>query len=389
MQGGSAALDEFYHLTSADVTRLANTSGTNTGNQVVPANEAGTANNFLTAYNSSTGAWTKARPTWGNIDKTTSSIADIATKDHDLLAGLLDDDHTQYALLAGRSGGQTLKGGTAASNNLTLQSTNHATKGKIVFGTSAYDEVNNRLGIATASPAYALEVAGDLSVGLAAATTAQIKVLGGAAGNPLVTLSRTSGITASFSWSLASGGLCINDDVSNDVTFSTSGVEGYNVVYAGQYKAGATLGTASMFSGETYNTGVGADVDAPNLYIRGCLGTGAGAAGSIFFNTGTVGTSGTTTHTSATRMTLTAQGNLGLGTSTFGTSAVSVLGIKNGTVPSTSPVDMIQIFSVDLSAGNATLGLRTETAVATETVTSDRTLSVKINGTTYKICLKA
>lgn len=51
--------------------------------------------------------------------------------DHGTVSGLLDDDHTQYALLAGRAGGQTLIGGTAASNNLALQSTAHATKGVI------------------------------------------------------------------------------------------------------------------------------------------------------------------------------------------------------------------------------------------------------------------
>jgi len=42
------------------------------------------------------------------------------------------DIFTQYALLAGRSGGQTLIGGTAASNDLTLSSTSNATKGAIV-----------------------------------------------------------------------------------------------------------------------------------------------------------------------------------------------------------------------------------------------------------------
>lgn len=70
--------------------------------------------------------------------------------DHGSLAGLTDsDDHTQYLLLAGRSGGQTLIGGTASGDDLTLQSTSHATKGSILFGTSAYDEVNNRLLIGT------------------------------------------------------------------------------------------------------------------------------------------------------------------------------------------------------------------------------------------------
>jgi len=38
---------------------------------------------------------------WADINKTVSSIANITTKDHDLLAGLSDDDHTQYLLAAG------------------------------------------------------------------------------------------------------------------------------------------------------------------------------------------------------------------------------------------------------------------------------------------------
>lgn len=44
--------------------------------------------------------------------------------DHGLsLTGLTDDDHTQYSLLAGRSGGQTLIGGTGITDILKLQST--------------------------------------------------------------------------------------------------------------------------------------------------------------------------------------------------------------------------------------------------------------------------
>lgn len=45
-----------------------------------------------------------------------------------------------------------LVGSTASGGTLTLQSTNHATKGNILFGTSAYDEVNNRLGLGTPTP---------------------------------------------------------------------------------------------------------------------------------------------------------------------------------------------------------------------------------------------
>src|SRR3990167_2092873 len=42
------------------------------------------------------------------------------TVDHGALTGLADDDHSQYARLAGRAGGQTLKGGTGAADSLVL-----------------------------------------------------------------------------------------------------------------------------------------------------------------------------------------------------------------------------------------------------------------------------
>jgi len=52
-------------------------------------------------------------------------------------AGLLNltnnDDHTQYALLAGRSSGQTFTGSTSSSGNLVLRSTTNATKGSVVL----------------------------------------------------------------------------------------------------------------------------------------------------------------------------------------------------------------------------------------------------------------
>lgn len=54
--------------------------------------------------------------------------------------------------LQGNTGGLTLVGGTASGDDLTLSSTSNATKGSIILGTSAYDEVNNRLGIATLTP---------------------------------------------------------------------------------------------------------------------------------------------------------------------------------------------------------------------------------------------
>lgn len=81
---------------------------------------------------------------------------------HSALTGLSADDHTQYALLAGRSGGQTLIGGTASGNGLTLQSTSHATKGLITFGTaSVYNQVNDRFGISVTTPSTSLSFGGE------------------------------------------------------------------------------------------------------------------------------------------------------------------------------------------------------------------------------------
>lgn len=98
-------------------------------------------------------------------DRTTQEkLPQAPVSDHGALTGLSDDDHPQYALLTGRSGGQVLIGGTASGNSLTLQSTSHATKGKLLFGTSAYDEVNNRLGLGTTSPASMLHLAGPSGV---------------------------------------------------------------------------------------------------------------------------------------------------------------------------------------------------------------------------------
>ena len=77
-----------------------------------------------------------------------------------------------------------------------------------------------------------------------------------------------------------------------------------------------------------------------------------------------------------------------IGATAAGTGAKNLLALSNNsTAPSTS-ADLVQMHAVDLSAGSATLGLWTETAVAVEVVVSDATLSIKINGTTYKLLLK-
>lgn len=59
------------------------------------------------------------------------ALSQLNAPDHGTLPGTGDDDHTQYAILVGRGGGQTLQGGSAASEDLSLESTSHATKGRV------------------------------------------------------------------------------------------------------------------------------------------------------------------------------------------------------------------------------------------------------------------
>ena len=72
-------------------------------------------------YNAASGTWLASVP---NSEITHGNLSGLTAGD----AG-----HTQFAMLAGRSGGQELRGGEAASENLVLESTSDATKGSVLF----------------------------------------------------------------------------------------------------------------------------------------------------------------------------------------------------------------------------------------------------------------
>jgi hypothetical protein len=76
---------------------------------------------------------TVASQTFARRADSGSAVSSGGVTDHGALSGLTDDDHTQYAKLAGRSGGQTVIGGTGATDDLTLQSTSHGTLGQITL----------------------------------------------------------------------------------------------------------------------------------------------------------------------------------------------------------------------------------------------------------------
>jgi hypothetical protein len=161
-------------------------------------------------------------------------------------------------LLAGRSGGQIINGGTASGNNLTLQSTSNATKGKILFGTSAYDEVNNRLGIGTTSPAERLTVNGN---GQFNGTY------------PYINLKPTSWASSFYFQS----GIDEQTGATNDnyTGFINPANKGFT------WNQGASLSGLRMIMTTTGNVGIGNATPTDRLHVTGVSLTGSGSTGIL------------------------------------------------------------------------------------------------------------
>lgn len=143
----------------------------------------------------------------------TPTIADFTNAQHDhqdsddggqldhglalTASSLGDDDHLQYALLAGRATGQVLTGGTASGDDLTLRSTTNATKGDVFI----QDQGGNVIvgGGTTASEVRLLEPSASGTNYTAFKTQAQ-------AGNITYTLPAVSGATGTALTDVAGNG---------------------------------------------------------------------------------------------------------------------------------------------------------------------------------------
>ncbi len=153
-----------------DVTITAIGSGgviTSINTDATPAQviDVGTSGSDFAISNNGTGTHTLNLPTASASARGALSTTDWSTfngKESALTfsTGTTRSTNTITANLStGVSGGQSVVGGTASGNALTLSSTSNGTKGNIVLGTSAYDEVNNRLGLATTAPTHSLTIA--------------------------------------------------------------------------------------------------------------------------------------------------------------------------------------------------------------------------------------
>jgi hypothetical protein len=252
---------------------------------VVEATEA-TANAALPATQAAAGTLIAAA-----ADKATPVDADSLALSDSAAGGILrrfswaslkEALNGVFARLAGVSGGQTLIGGTASGENLTLRSTVHATKGAIILGAaSEYDEANNRLGIGTLTPSanvHSMATTEQLRLGYDASNYLSALV----SSTGLISLSGTlgqyqfSGPTDASAQAARGGELITNATFQSDLSGWTAGAGWSWLAGGAKHTAGST---ATLQQDESVTNGTSYQID---LVISGrTAGSIAVALGSV------------------------------------------------------------------------------------------------------------
>jgi hypothetical protein len=297
---------------------------------------------------------------------------------HNNLGGLTTGDpHTQYALLAGRSGGQTLSGGTAVNNQLTLRantasgntSTNQAARllvgdnGSILALSSTFEgRVSVPVSLAVGgTPALSGELRLSNNQFITVrnqANTADIDMIkvnasnniqfGGGIdlGNQAITGVYSIAQFTSSNWSFNNVGVGYvgstfsigTTSAPNTLSFGNAGNNSIGIVATASGTVGRTL---TILAGDT--TAGGSNIAGGSLLLEAGVGTGTGASNIIFYTGASTGTA-TTLQTLTARAIINNAGRLGIGDFTsaspsfdlsFSNSASKTVGIEttaSGTV---------------------------------------------------------
>lgn len=344
-------------------------------------------------------------------------------------AGFTYNKTTGALTLVGSLTVPTIYGSTASGGILTLSSTSHTTKGNILFGTSAYDEVNNRLGINTTTPSAPLHVNTGAALSASFLSGNDSAIFAGGTTSGFVTIAfATDNTSGGALRGIKSRGTLDAPTavVADDRTFvflgaghdGTSGIHTALIDFRvdGAVSTGIVPQRIEFITGTTVANrlarltvksngfiGIGTTAPASLLDVANATGgiltlrrvdntvTANDMVGKLQFyaadtssttnfivadieaqatNTITTDinpgrlifrtTSTTVAATPTERMRIDESGNIGIGATSFGTSAAGVLAIASGTAPTTSPADMTQLWVQDTVAGQANLYTRNE-----------------------------
>lgn len=138
------------------------------------------------------------------------------------------------------------------------------------------------------------------------------------------------------------------DNIAQGAIYPASGTNAgasFNVIPRGTGFAATNKASFALYNTDAVADGVnteffGMRAVGANGYVLGSGKTGTGSNRDIDFAAGWF-TNGTT---NAGQLHLSASGNVGLGTAAFGTGANKVIGIGNGTAPTSSPAGMGQLY---------------------------------------------
>lgn len=299
------------------------------------------------------------------------------------LTGVLKGNGTS-AFTAASAGTDYVAPGAFTTSGLTMATARLL--GRTTAGTGASEEISVGAGL-TLSGGTLVNAGATSPIG-GSDTQVQFNDSGVFAGNSNFTFNKTTNQIAIAAGSAAAPTLIPTGDTNTGMWFP-----------AADTIAWSTGGSERMRIGSTGNVGIGTSTltNKLNLYTNAAVSVGVNAANSVAAWEAGVNSSGlytfysnnafaiTFANNATERMRISAAGNLGLGTSTFGTSAATAFAIATGTAPTTGPADTIQIYSTDLSAGNTMLSLYTEGTVVNANVVAAAThrIAIRVNGTVY------
>jgi hypothetical protein len=186
--------------------------------------------------------------------------------------------------------------------------------------TGAQLTITNRWGIYQDGASDSNYFAGVMQLGSTTSTGEQLQVTGTARVTQSAYLATASGAVGIFTTSIAAG---FKLDVNGDAVFGSQI----------RLKTYSDSGSSGIYDGTTLISGNA-------IYWNG---------NRVFFLLG-----------GAERLRFTNDSNVGIAQTTFGTSATATLAISSGTAPTSSPANCFQLYSADITAGNAAAHFRTE-----------------------------